>query len=125
MDKPAWPAFDVANFRAVEYGKVRLLFDLRVGPIVLRDCNLIVDDDGHPKFAAPARIREKFSDAFVSTVDADRNFMRVVLDAVVKRVREVRKSKGTEPSGAARDDWATVQEARFDQAFAELEAGAQ
>ena len=65
-----------------------MLFDLKVGPLTLLDCNLVVDENDSPKFVAPAPIREKFSDTFRSTVDVDRKFIpRAVFDAVAVRMR--------------------------------------
>jgi hypothetical protein len=86
MESPQFPAFAVGNFRQVSYGKVRLLFDLKVGPITLRDCNIVVDEDGKPKFAAPRRIREAFSNTFIPAADCDRAFMRRVFGEVLSQM---------------------------------------
>jgi hypothetical protein len=110
------PAFAVGNFRRVQYGRIRLLFDLKIGPITLRDNAIVFGEDEKPKFAAVRRIREKFSDGYISVADVDSKFMRIVFaDVIAKLEGNAKPEPAPDP-----DAWATEQEQRFERAFDEL-----
>jgi hypothetical protein len=81
----AFPRFEVANLRDVAYGRIRWSFDLKVGPIMV-ECRVVADEDGQLKFAAPASIKDAYSQVYSSTVSIDRAFMREVFDVVVARI---------------------------------------
>ncbi|MGC1759660.1 MAG: hypothetical protein WA742_09905, partial [Candidatus Cybelea sp.] len=86
-EKYVEPKVIIFNVRAVKFGKCRYLFDMKFGPITLRDCNVVAPDpDGALKFAAPRRIRERTSNALIPVADVDRPFMNRVFAAVLERI---------------------------------------
>lgn len=116
MERYEEAAFAVSNFRQVNYGKIRLTFDLRIGPVVLRECVIVVDDAGKPKFAAARRVKEKFSDAWISVAELDSRFMRRVFSDVVAKLEQPKQTPERND-----DPWAENQETRFERAFDEID----
>ena len=118
MEQYQMPAFSVSNFKEVRYGKIRLLFDLRIGPVTLRECAIVVDESEKPKFAAPRRLKEKFSDAWMSVADVDSRFMLAVFETVMAKLHGPKPERAPRREALAdtRDAWAEEQEARFERA---------
>ncbi|MGC2407038.1 MAG: hypothetical protein WA431_11580 [Candidatus Cybelea sp.] len=81
--------FTIWNLRSVCFGKVRWVFDLRIGPVTLRDTCLVYGEDHKPKFAAPNRIRESTTRSVIPVAEVDRLFMDRVFTAVLERIAEI------------------------------------
>lgn len=82
--------FEVQNIRPVEFGRIRWQFDLEVGPIRLRDCVVVVDQEGRPQFAKPGSTKN-FRGLYSSLVDLDRGLAADVLSAVLARLSAERE----------------------------------
>ncbi len=120
----AFPRFEVANLREVAYGKIRWTFDLEVGPITV-ECRIVADDDGQPRFTAPARIKDAYSQTYQATVNVERGFMEEVHRTAVAAIRgEVYPGRSTRTSESDGDTWPEDQEARFERAFDEVRGAA-
>jgi hypothetical protein len=82
--------FIIFNIRAVRFGKTRYQFDLKVGPITLRDCSVVAPHpDGELTFAAPRRIRGRVSNALIPAAIVEREFMGRVFGDVLEKIAEM------------------------------------
>jgi hypothetical protein len=81
--------FSIWNLRPVCFGKVRWIFDLRIGPVTLRDTCVVYGEDHKPRFVAPRRIRESTTRSMIPAAEVDRLFMDRVFPAVLERITEI------------------------------------
>jgi len=80
-----FPQFEIANLRAVTWGRICGTFDLVIGPVTI-ECRIVANEDGRPKFVSPASIKEAYSGAYSSTVSLDRAFSAAVLERIVSEM---------------------------------------
>jgi hypothetical protein len=116
-----FPRWEVANLRDVAFGRIHWAFDLIIGPVTI-ECRVVVDEDGRPKFATPAQIKEAFTQTYRSNVDVDRVFMRRVFDDVVARLQQnTAPARIATAAAPAPNAWAEDQEARLERAIADFD----
>lgn len=117
-----FPPFSVRNLREVDYGRLRWVFELVVGPVTV-ECNVMADDAGQPKFVTQAAVKDAYTQSYRSTVKLDRAFRDEVFDVVAAALRGEEADTEREPESQW-DRWAEDQEARLERAIDELDGAA-